>query len=211
MYLSLLRFAAGPWVDVPDSYQRGRPSTAEHREQSKKHQNTPQNKFPVHTELKHHFWLQNWAASLPSHHVVIAALLSPFLLILLDEHRFDVLLPPLNHTHSSLFLLLAMAEFTFLSPKLSEDFGFTPSPNARITNKVPNSPKPEPQYHPPIAKDFSFSLSNIWRSNNNVLKWVFDIPEVTREDPVGTSDALREKRCLVRTCTSSSNSIAHQT
>ncbi|KAK7910891.1 hypothetical protein PG985_013372 [Apiospora marii] len=89
-----------------------------------------------------------------------------------------------------------MAEFTFLSSTLSEDLGFTPPPNARITNKASNSPKPEPQYHPPIAKDFSFSLSNIWRSNNNVMKWVFDIPEVTREEPVETSDALREKRCL---------------
>ncbi|KAK7966047.1 GTP-binding protein rhoA [Apiospora aurea] len=89
-----------------------------------------------------------------------------------------------------------MAEFSFFTSTLSEDFGFKPSP-ARDTTNVQNSPKQEPQYHPPIAKDFSFSLQNIWRSNNNVLKWAFDIPEVDREDPIETSDALREKRCLL--------------
>ncbi|KAK8017540.1 rho family protein [Apiospora rasikravindrae] len=88
-----------------------------------------------------------------------------------------------------------MAEFSFFTSTLSEDFGFKPSP-ARDTTNVQKSPKQEPQYHPPIAKDFSFSLQNIWRSNNNVLKWAFDIPEVAREDPIETSDALREKRCL---------------
>ncbi|KAK8855294.1 small GTPase superfamily [Apiospora arundinis] len=88
-----------------------------------------------------------------------------------------------------------MAEFTYLSSELSRDFGFTPS-QAHQPGEIPTSPKQEPQYHPPIAKDFSFSLSNIWRSNNNVLRWAFDIPDVTREEPVDTFDALREKRCL---------------
>ncbi|KAK8041272.1 GTPase Rho1 [Apiospora phragmitis] len=101
-----------------------------------------------------------------------------------------------------------MAEFTFLSSTLSADFGFT-APPARDTNKVPTSPQPEPQYHTPIAKDFSFSLPNIWRSNNNVLRWAFEIPEVTREDPIKESDASREKRCLDKQKASNYSQAGH--
>ncbi|KAK8101663.1 ras family-domain-containing protein [Apiospora kogelbergensis] len=95
-----------------------------------------------------------------------------------------------------------MAEFTYVSSTRSADFGFKPLP-ARGNNEIPSSPMPEPQYHPPIAKDFSFSLANIWRSENNVLRWIFDVPEVTREELVSPSDTIREKRYL-----SSNNSQA---
>ncbi|ETS80326.1 hypothetical protein PFICI_07855 [Pestalotiopsis fici W106-1] len=39
-------------------------------------------------------------------------------------------------------------------------------------------PPPPPKFTPPTARNFSFSVSGLWKSNGNMLRWITEVPSV---------------------------------
>jgi hypothetical protein len=50
---------------------------------------------------------------------------------------------------------------------------------------------------PPVAKNFSFSVSGLWKSNGNLLRWITEVPAKPDEAPFTPASYQSEKRSLV--------------
>jgi hypothetical protein len=64
-------------------------------------------------------------------------------------------------------------------------------PNPLRMNPVPRD------FTPPVAKNFSFSVSGLWKSNGNMLRWITEVPSVHHDLTFEPAPSQAEKHKLV--------------
>lgn len=65
------------------------------------------------------------------------------------------------------------------------------------------------QAAPPTAKNFAFSVSGLWKSNGNLLRWITEVPTKHDEMPFTPASYHSEKRALVREAPATDHTIPY--
>ncbi|KAK9414419.1 hypothetical protein SUNI508_11261 [Seiridium unicorne] len=100
-----------------------------------------------------------------------------------------------------------MATSTSTSTASSSEFGSSP-PKLRSRDEKEEEEEeeayPDPlrmhpvpdDFKPPAVKDFSFSVSGMWKSNGNMLRWITEVPSVHHDMTFEPAACDNEKRLL---------------
>lgn len=89
-----------------------------------------------------------------------------------------------------------MASFTIPS----SEFGSSPPKLRGMNEDYPDPLRMHPipsDFRPPVAKNFSFSVSGLWKSNGNLLRWITEVPSVHHDMTFEPATFVGEKHALV--------------